>query len=729
MAKLAAKSELRTKFFDFLFEDNEGFICIATSDPRAPKSRFRQEFFRWPNESIRCENYILGLEQYLNCYFCVNLLSKSSRLKENCLPTDVLWADLDFAHPDQRQPEPQIVIESSPGRFQALWKLSTKIDPIMAERYAKRIAYAWGGDKSGWDLTQLLRVPFTKNQKYNGNPEVQLLRNLETRAAPLLFEALPEIDTDGDTPTITITLPPASSIPAPEMVVYKYTHALRGSQFQALYTQEATDDDDWSKQLWRLIHICLEAGMEDVEVFSLVRDSPINKYKRDDRPESHLWRDIQKAAAGAQRLAVIQGDFKPLFMPELVDIMEPPPITNSFVDRYREWAIEATDAVPEFHNLSAFIALSAVISNSVRLETQYGSMIPNIWGMILGDSTLTRKTTAMRLAVMDIITTLDKEIILATDGTAEGLLTGLSERNNKCSIFYKDELSGFFESINRRDYLAGMPETLTALYDVPPVFTRRLRKETIFIESPIFIFFGGGVRDRVYESLSEEYVISGFLPRFLVVGGETDLDRLRRTGPPTEQSTQKRSNLVAEMANLYELYAAQEVFASIGGQKVKVPARITAILTNDAWELNGQFEERLVEAANKSAISNLALPTFERMSRSLLKMAVIIAAERQIPKDDAIMVEVKDIQTAAWYVQRWGPHSIDLIMNAGKRVGERALDKIMGLVQNSPGILRSQIMQQRHLSKREADELLGTLEDRQLVRKEQQGRGYRYYIS
>jgi hypothetical protein len=728
LAKLAAKSELRTKFFDFLFEDNEGFICIATSDPRAPKSRFRQEFFRWPQESIRCENYILQLEEYLNCYFCVNLLSKPSRLKENCLPTDFLWADLDFAHPDQRQPEPQVVLESSPGRFQAFWKLSTKIDPIMAEGYAKRIAYAWDGDKSGWDLTQLLRIPFTKNQKYNGNPEVQLLRSLETLCAPLLFEALPEID-NGDAPTIATILPNADDIPPPEAIIYKYTVQLRGSQFLAMYTQEAQDDDDWSKQLWRLIHICLEAGMSDIEVFSVVRDSPINKYKRDDRPESHLWRDIQKAAAGAQRLAVISADFRPLVMPELVDIMEPPPITDGFVDKYREWAIDATDAVPEFHNLSAFIALSAVISNSVRLETQYGSMIPNIWGMILGDSTLTRKTTAMKLAVMDIITTIDKNIILATDGTAEGLLTGLSERNNKCSIFYKDELSGFFESINRRDYLAGMPETLTALYDVPPVFTRRLRKETIFIESPIFIFFGGGVRDRVYEALSEEYVISGFLPRFLVVGGDTDLDKLRRTGPPTEEGVKKRAALIADVANLYELYAAQEVFASIGGEKVKVPARITAHLTNDAWELNGRYEEMMVKVASESAISNLALPTFERMSRSLLKMAVIIAAERQVPKDEAIMVEVKDVQTAAWYVQRWGPFSIDLIMNAGKRVGERSLDKIVSMIQGNPGILRSTIMQQRHLSKREADELLGTLEDRQLVRKEQQGRGYRYYIA
>src|SRR4051812_24407329 len=101
-----AKSELRTRFFDLLFEDNEGYVCIASSDPRAPKSRFNQEFFRWPEESLRCENYILKLEQNLNVYFCVNLLSKPVRVKDNCLPTDLIWADLDAVDPDSIRPEP-----------------------------------------------------------------------------------------------------------------------------------------------------------------------------------------------------------------------------------------------------------------------------------------------------------------------------------------------------------------------------------------------------------------------------------------------------------------------------------------------------------------------------------------------------------------------------------------------------------------------------------------------
>jgi hypothetical protein len=110
-------------------------------------------------------------------------------------------------------------------------------------------------------------------------------------------------------------------------------------------------------------------------------------------------------------------------------------------------------------------------------------------------------------------------------------------------------------------------------------------------------------------------------------------------------------------------------------------------------------------------------------------MAVLLAAERQVPKDETIMVTDTDIDIAASYIQRWGVFSVETILNAGKKLGERLLDKIMLLIKENPGVLRSTIMQHRHLTKREADEVLGTLEDRQLVRREANGRASRYYIS
>src|SRR4029077_18680735 len=242
--------------------------------------------------------------------------------------------------------------------------------------------------------------------------------------------------------------------------------------------------DDWSRVLWKLINILLESGLSETEAFYVANTANCNKYIRDGRPPRYLWRDILKASAFHRKITFLgKGEFQDVAIPDIIlsDTNE------TFVDQYKEWATDATDAIPQFHELCAFILLSALCATSIKLKTSYGDMVPNLWGIILGDSTLSRKTTAMRMAT-DFIAELDRDIVLATDGSAEGLLSGLSQRPNRTSIFLKDEISGFFDSINRKDYLAGMPETLTALYDVPQFFTRRLRKEIISIINPIFIF-------------------------------------------------------------------------------------------------------------------------------------------------------------------------------------------------------------------------------------------------
>jgi len=475
-----SRSEVRLHFFELLFGDTEGVFTIATSDQRVPQASWKQHFFKYPDDILKIENFILKHEKTLNIYFCINLLSKYERKKEHCLPTNLLWADLDESNPMELKAPPPIIIRTSPDRFQGIWRLSTSLPAAQAEEYSRRLAYSTGADRSGWDLTQMLRVPFTRNWKYPDAPIIDIISIGETTAPPLVFEALEDPTTIG---AEGVEVP--SDIPPAEEVLYKYAAQIRNSAFSALFGQTPEKDEDWSSILWRLLNLCIEAGMSPEEVFSVTRQASCNKYARDGRPESHLWKDILKATKTQENLYILSSAFKPLHMPQLVS----GPASETFIDTYRSWASEATDAVVAFHDLSSTILLSAVISNSVRLDTSYGQMVPNLWGLVLGDSTLTRKTTAMKMAV-DILNQIDPNVIVATDGSPEGLLTGLEQRPNKVSVFYKDEVSGFFDSINRKDYLAGMPEILTALYDVPPIYTRLLRKSTIRIEQPAFSFLG-----------------------------------------------------------------------------------------------------------------------------------------------------------------------------------------------------------------------------------------------
>ena len=218
-------------------------------------------------------------------------------LKVNCIPQNLVWADLEHCTPDKLEIPPQCVLESSPGRFQAIWRLDEKIDPERAEDYSKRIAYKYadlGVDKSGFDLTQLLRVPGTINYKYDGLqvvPEVRLVTSFNALLKPDVFERLEPVYTDadnGDAPG----MPAPDTLPNPDYVIYEFRSKLQTTAFNRLYAGEP--GEDWSQDLWALENICIEVGMTPEETFAICLNATCNKYKRDGRPiEPFVERDSQ----------------------------------------------------------------------------------------------------------------------------------------------------------------------------------------------------------------------------------------------------------------------------------------------------------------------------------------------------------------------------------------------------------------------------------------------------
>jgi hypothetical protein len=722
--------QLRVQFFDYLFGDKvNGYLCIATA--HKDKSGFKENWFYWPTERQTISGFVDSVAHTHNVWFCVNLLDKEKRIKENALPSTFAWADLDEVDPAEVMPTPTCVLESSEGRYQAFWRIGG--DPIpaaIAEDYSRRLAYSTGADKSGWDITQLLRVPWTLNFKYDPPVQVKLLAILnDTYDATEFDKITPVLDTDTDIVSSEQQYPQQENLPGLDETLAHYKALGRiDGEFAKLYSIAPDSNADWSRILWRFINKCFTMGMTEDEIYVVTGSAACNKYTRDNRPATYLWRDIKKAGQEHKQYEIlVTGKVEIIKMPHLVDFDEFE--EDTFIKDYKTWANNATDAPEQYHELACFIALSSVICSGLFLAVHWGEIVPNIWGLVLGESTLTRKTTAMRLAV-DMLKSIDDNIILATDGSAEGLLTGLSTRPKRVSVFWKDEVSGLFDSINRKDYLAGLPETLTQLYDAPKVLTRLLRKETITISEPYFIFFGGGIRDKVYSLLNDEYILSGFLPRFLVVSGENDLARLRRTGPPTVQSTERKDNVIRSLADLRERYIVQSIKTQIAGQEVDIPGpRVEAKLSDAAWSFYNEIEDKLTNAGTDSDISMLALPTLSRLSFSLLKMSLLIAASRRLPNSAGYLeVEVTDVKQAAFYIEKWGHYSIDLLMNAGRSMTERMVEKAMASLRRKNGMTKAEFMQRHHLNAREAKDLIETLYQRGLINVQKHGRGERLYI-
>lgn len=763
-------------FLDFLFGQDRGYLCIATAHGKKGKSTFKQTFFDWPESFQAVQVFIEENVKTHNIWYCTSLLSEKKRVKANCKRGSLVWADLDYVNPSDLILTPSVCVETSPQRYQSLWRVPP-IDPDVAEDYSRRIAYAYGADPSGWDLTQLLRVPGTLNFKYEPPYDIRMFDLTETITPLDLMNAVQEPDeseihesTDKPESTTNGEIPIGPMPSAEQLAIYngaagvvkEHQLELDGSEFMSLFFEEPSESADWSKLLWRLINLGFEQDLNTEEVFLIALEAKCNKYARDNRPISYLWRDVSKASINHKKFAIMVGDEKyvewrmpiltSLGAEELVALSEDnntestgipdraefdesttktelPFEEDSFLQDYKKWADLATDAPTEYHEISCFVALSAMVCDRIQLDTSFGRIVPNIWALVLGESTLSRKSTCMNMS-MDIINQIDNELIIATEaGSAEGLLTSLSHRPSRTSVFYKDEVAGFFNELNTKSYLSGFAETLTKLYDAPKVpMTRILRKEVITVTEPYFIFFGGGITANVYAQITDEQIQSGFLPRFIVVDAKTDLSKMRPVGPPTPQSTFYKNKVQDFFEELKQVYH-QDVEFEVGDQKTKIPRRWTAEMTQEAWDLYNKYQSLLATDAHESPFAPTAIPTFLRMSFSLLKVAILIAVTRHpLSSEGVLTVEEADVRYAAYYIQKWGRHTVELVKNAGKQSSERLLDRIIEFIRKNPGCTKSDVARRFRLYARDLKEVEATLIERGIIEyRSGQMRGSRRY--
>jgi predicted transcriptional regulator len=720
-------NEARKAFFTVLFGGAQGYVCIA-HNPAGQKG-MTENFFRYPTDLDSMNEHVNRLFHGNDVYYCPQLLKGRERTKENILTCTAAWADLDQCSPENMIVKPSIAIESSPGRYQALWCFERPQEPEDAEELSRRIAYKHadeGADRSGWDLTQLLRVPFTYNYKYQRlpDPEAPSVDLLWINRSRYRVEDFLEYPQAHGYEFLDIPFPEELPREDARDILDRHRLRLNGLVWE-LFQQPPETEQDWSRRLWRLLLLLFESGLTREEVYVVANEAACNKWARDLKPKGYLWKDVCRAFnKNEQNITVVLPAGKKA--KTLISDAERREVERNpcFIERYIEWARGLGDAAPQYHQAGAFICLSSILSGPVRLPTSFGTVIPNLWFMILADTTLTRKSTAMDIA-MDLVTEVDSDAVLATDGSIEGLLQGLSTRPGRPSIFLRDEFSGLLESITKKDYMAGMAETFTKLYD-GKYMKRILRKEQIEVKEPVLIMFCGGIKTKITSLLSFEHVESGFMPRFIYITAVSDPTKMKPLGPPKPLDMGNRQAIKDELLDLRAHYggiSAPPQLADIvkNGMSLGVSGQHwEAELTPDAWVRYNATEALMVEQAMLSERHEIMMPTYDRLSKSMLKAATLIAASRQ--REHNVVVEEEDIVRAAYYGMQWRSYVDDIMENVGKSHTERMLDHILQAVIRRSGCTRSTLMQNYHLSAREMTSMLETLEQRGLVTRAKTGR-------
>ena len=715
-----------------------GYVCISVMPPDF--SHNKEKLFAWPEELEGMLEYVDRHKFSDNVYYCTQPLvdplfkradGKGPRVKENVKYCTAVWADLDRCHPDTVLVSPTLAMESSPGRYQALWVMEEPIDAEEGEQISQRIAYfhaADGADRSGWPLTKLLRVPLTRNHKYGEGVYVRVIGSNRRLYRIKDFDVYPKaLKREGT----GIPMPDQGDLPTepPLELLERYKHKLHLGAFKLFKEkpEEGEFKEKWSGALWKLLMYLFEGGMSREEVFSIAKAAACNKYERDGRPDEHLWNDTCRAYVKHQ------ANIKAVIIPEYahVDLATPEELDRvarryTFVERYITWATNLGDAAPQYHEGAAFVVLSALLSGSVLLPTSFGNIYTNIWVMVLGDTTITRKSTAMDIGI-DLLLEVDPDVVMATDGSIEGLLQGLSTRPGKPSIFLRDELAGLLESMSKKDYMAGMAEMLTKLYD-GKTQKRLLRAGPIDIRDPRLIFFAGGIRSRIQSLLSLDHVSSGFMPRFVFLTADADVTRIKPLGPPVARDSKAREALIAEIQDIYNHYnQLTEMNIAGAGIKPQVPKKWRATLTPRAWGRFNKFESDLLDAAVKSDRPEILTPLYDRLGKSTLKVAVLVAASEQ--RTDEVTVDEIDILHAISFCADWRRHAIDVVNKVGQTNVERDIERVLTVVRrNRTGISRSKLMQYFHLTAHSADAIFRTLEQRAAIRKVSTANGGTVYF-
>lgn len=251
------------------------FFCISTKDGG---DKWKDHFFS-REEFCNIKQFLRDHDD-CDIYFCPHGFNRRVRQKTEAVIPNMLWADLDFADPKMMKPKPTIAIESSPGRYVGLWLLKGP----MTESLNRRLTYHVDADHGGWDLTQVLRFPGTKNFKYTSQPKVRILwRDGRTYSVKQIENYLPEEDEEEN----------GENLSAAE-VFENYQDKLPRWVRRELLAKKTVGRTDRSEMLWKLENACVEAGMSLEEAFAVLKGSAWNKFAGRRNEDAQLKRELAK---------------------------------------------------------------------------------------------------------------------------------------------------------------------------------------------------------------------------------------------------------------------------------------------------------------------------------------------------------------------------------------------------------------------------------------------------
>lgn len=301
-------SSMPSTGFDVLariWGDSEGYVWTpwieagSWGGPNGPKYH-EGRAWRWPEQADDIKSHIEAHDSD-DQYFTPGVFSSPRRVTQHATPVPWLWADLDPVDPTQIEGlTPTVAWETSPGRYQCVWEMPyPREESTVHGGPNHRLTHYLGADPSGWDATQLLRIPGSAHTKHRAQ-RGQLLWSDGPRLHWSQVARLPEVPTRDDDAAM-VALSEEAVCGVDRATVWSRVRPLVSMHTRELMALRDATGLDRSEALWSVERDLADAGCSVLEIVALVMGTPLDKYVgRGD----HLRRlSIEAARAVSERPA------------------------------------------------------------------------------------------------------------------------------------------------------------------------------------------------------------------------------------------------------------------------------------------------------------------------------------------------------------------------------------------------------------------------------------------
>lgn len=717
----------QAEFLDFLWDGIKGIAVAATTNGKGDPAN--QRFFTWPEQR---EQLLEHLERNADrdVYTSDTLFKAPNARKRSAKSTRCVQADADTFNVEDARLAPSAIVHTSEGHTHLHWYIEDCTDPALIEPLAHSVSEAHDKDTSGldngWAINKLVRVPGTTNTGYSTPGHKKYIPGREpftvsyeltgqtytyaefAAAYPPVETAVDQFKEMGTLPTMGQALKSLKASPA----------------LMQLLAKSSVGNVDRSDALFLLENELFRSGATDEAAYVICSSHPFNKFAQDGKNnhEELLWADILRARAKSEMGEEeetedyeVVATIEPTAKDKSVDFLtaaEKEEMPSTFISEYVAWASSKTDAAAEYHVASAFMILSTVFSDFGHAVPKFGKLPLNLWFMVLGETTRSRKSTTRALGMSFIKAlavvpepededTIEYNYDLGSDFTPEALDNELLKRPNRSALLHRDEAQGWIQEMDKKAYMAGAKGKMTELYDGHVSGKLRAtgdnnRRGSVDVALTLFVM---GIRSQVCEYLTQDDFRSGFLTRFIYI---------EASAPPRTAESDW-----LEQADIREVKEGDEVFQALVAKIERarehwesfVPSpsapTVPVPCVPEAWLRLNKFITDVLDAAEGHQRHQIIEAASDRLTKSILKAATLLAM-----LDCCDEVQVPHMLAAINFASSWFGHMVNMANGISESGWARSQKKVEEFILMKGGTVKWEMAFRQFRTDMRADEFL-----------------------